>query len=269
MALNTEIWANALVENLYADDTFAARAVNHSAYANNKTVHVPNAGTPPTVTIDGTQFPATAAKRTDADLSYDLSVFRTAPVVVQNAEEVELSYDKRNSVLLNARLALTQAVHNSLLTSWVGSVDTSAKVTKATMDKSTVLAVKNIFDQKDIPQQGRCMIMTPAAYNELLADLSAAEQFAFSASADSARGTVGTLFGFDIYMRSTIDTTTSNKTSALAWHQDCVSRALGNVGIFEAQKDPQWYGDIISAEIRAGGKGIRYDKAGLALVKTA
>ena len=269
MALNKEIWAPTIVENLFAADTFAARAVNHSSFVDNAIVHVPNAGSKPVITIDGTAFPGTPTKRTDVDLNYTLNVFRSEPILIQNSEEVELSYDKRSSVVMNSRNALTEAVHAQLLTNWVSSVKSANKVTAETFGKTAIMDVKLTFDKADIAQQGRCMVLTPEAYNQLLEELTSAEQYSFSASANAATGIVGQFLGFDFYMRSTIDNTSSNKTSAFAWHQDCVSRALGATKLFINEDDPTYYGTILSAEVRAGGSAIRNDGAGIALVKTA
>jgi hypothetical protein len=50
MALNREIWINSIVEQLFADNTFMARSLDHSEFVNNLTVHVPCAGSAPGVT---------------------------------------------------------------------------------------------------------------------------------------------------------------------------------------------------------------------------
>ena len=44
MALQVEIWVKSIIEGLFANNTFAARSVDHSEFVNEKTVHVPNAG---------------------------------------------------------------------------------------------------------------------------------------------------------------------------------------------------------------------------------
>jgi len=270
MALQKEIWIPTIVEKLFADDTFASRSVNHDAFTDGKTVHVPNAGALPPVTVNNSTYPVAASQRTDVDLDYDMSKYEIGPVRVGDIEDVQLSYDKRNSVVAGVRNALTEKVHTDILSAWVAGCTAAAqKTVAATFGKDAVLAIKLAFDKKDIPQQGRCIVLTPVAYNELLAELSDAEQFAFSASADSARGVVGKFLGFDIYMRSTIDTAASNKTTAFAWQQDCVSVARGNVEIIEDPHRADFFGDLISATILAGGAPIRSDGAGIFKVTSA
>lgn len=258
-----EIWASQLTENLFADNTFVARSINHSAFVNGSKVHVPNAGGKPTITKNGTEFPASASKRTDIDVDYDIDIYRTEPIVVQNAEQVQLSYDKLNSVIYNAKEALTENIALSVLGNWLAKCETQQTVLAAQFTRAKVLELKKKFDEQDIPQNGRCIVLTPAAYSELLTDLQSAEQFAFSASANSQKGTIGTLFGFDFYMRSVIDTTENNTTIGFAWYEGAVSRALGSIKIFNNPGVAQYYGDLISAEVLAGGTAIRNDKSGI------
>ena len=58
--------------------------------------------------------------------------------------------------------------------------------------------------------------------------------------------------------------------AALAWHDQSVCRALGEVKAFEQEKAPDYYGDVYSFLVRAGGSIMRGDNAGvMALVGTA
>ena len=156
MALNKQIWINSIIENLFADNTFAARSLNHSAFVTGKTVHVPNAGSAPSVTKHRTSFPAQASQRTDYDLAYNIDEYTTAPVHIENAEQVELSYNKRESVLKSMKAALAESVHTNLIANWVPSGYTkvgttgssvaahqdSATGNRQAMTRADVLAVK-------------------------------------------------------------------------------------------------------------------------------
>ena len=292
MALQKEIWINSIVGLLFADNTFAARSVNHSAFVTDKTVHVPNAGSAPNVVKNRSSFPGTASQRTDYDLTYDINEYSTDPVHLQHSEEVELSYNKRESILKQMKTALADNVHADLVVSWVPSgyakVGTSGAAAPAHMSSSTgnrqamtkadVLAVKNLFDLDDIPQTGRCMLLDAVMYNQLMSSLSESEAAAFNASVDAQRGILGRLYGFDFYMRSTVlrvnaAGTTINPTAAattsaagIAWQEDCVSRAEGEHKIFDDSDNPLYYGDVMSALVRAGGHYMRNDKKGVAVI---
>jgi len=270
MALQKEIWVADIIEPLFASNTFAARSINHSAFVNDKTVHVPNAGTPPTVTKNRSTFPATVSNRTDNDLDYSLAEYTTNPFTVPNAEEVELSYDKRSSILSGMRNALADAVHADILVSWAGTLSSRDQVVAATaaaFNKKSVIALKTLFDKENIPQTGRCLCLTPDYFNGLLDNLTDSEATAALSGANQQLGTLGQYMGFDLYMRSTIHT--EAKVQAIAWQSDCVSRALGETKIFDDPQNPLYYGDVFSALVRAAGKAIRYDGKGVALVTTA
>lgn len=298
MPVQKEIWINDLVENLYADNTFASRSVDHSAFVDGKKVHVPNAGAPPTVKKNRTSVPATVTKRTDVDLEYEIAEYTTDPILVSNAENVELSYSKRKSVIRNAALALHSEAHADLIYSWVPSdkpetVATSgesvvAHIASATgnrkaLTKEDILKVKAKFDAADIPQTGRCILVDSVMYNQLLESLSEVQSNAFLATADASRGIIGKLFGFDFYMRSKVAKTTAagvlkewtssatatDSAAALAWQEDSVSRALGQNELFENEGDASYYGDVLSGLVRAGGRYMRNDKKGVCLIYQA
>lgn len=296
MALNKEIWIDSIVGNLFADDSFLARAVNHSAFVENKTVHVPNAGSAPTVTKNRSTFPATAGARTDYDLSYSLGEFSTAPFYITNVEETELSYDKRESIVSACREALKNAVATDILKSWLpasgfAKVATTGPNVAAHLASQTgnrkavtltdILAVKKEMDKANVPQDGRCLLLDYEMYAELLAALTTSQANAFLASADAAKGIVGRIYGFDVYecaevlravaAGTSLQTTpaATDQAAGLAWHPSCVSVAQGEAQLFEREKDPLYYGDVVSALVRAGGSYIRNDKSGVVLLVQA
>lgn len=292
MGLQREIWIESIVGNLFADNSFVSRSTDHSAFVNNLTVHVPNAGAAPSVTKGRNSFPASVGSRTDTDLNYQIGEFTTDPFRISNAEEVELSYDKRESIVSASRSALAEAVAEDILKAWVpasfekvlttGDAITahvaSATGNRKAVTKADILAVKKIFDKNNIPQDGRCFLLDYEMYNQLLSALTEANANAFLASADAQRGVVGKLYGFDFYLRSSVlrtnaagsalsnNTTATDSAGALAWHPSCVSRAMGNTELFEEENSPSYYGDVVSALVRAGGKYIRTDKKGVVVL---
>ena len=298
MPLQKEIWINDLVENLFADNTFASRSVDHSVFVDGKKVHVPNAGAAPTVKKNRSTVPASATKRTDVDLEYEINEYTTDPILVSNAENVELSYSKRKSVIRNTALALQDEAHSDLIYSWIPSskpetIATSgesvvAHIATATgnrkaLTKADILKVKAKFDAADVPQTGRCILVDAVMYNQLLESLTEMQSNAFLTTADASRGIIGKLFGFDFYMRSKVAKTTSagvlkewsasaaatDSAAALAWQEDSVSRALGQNVLFENEGSALYYGDVLSGLVRAGGRHMRNDNKGVCLIYQA
>lgn len=297
MALNKQVWLNSLVENFFPDNSFATKSIDDSTYVSNKTVHVPNAGAPSGVVINRTQKPASVKARTDNDLTYDMDELTTNPIYIPNIETVELSYDKRNSVLWNDRMELQKQAHQNLLYRWfeessvvettgaARAAHTTATATgnRKKMSKDTVLALMTKFNQEDVPADGRYILLDAVMYADLLEDLTDKELSAFLNSADAQQGVLGRLYGFDILQRSQVLRLTSAKkllkwseasaatelAAGLAWQKNCVSRAMGDIKMFDSADDPTYYGDIYSFLMRVGGSYRRYDKKGIACIVEA
>lgn len=295
MAIQKEIWTAAIVENLFASNSFLSKAFNADEYVNQgKTVHIPQAGAPSGVKKNRTELPATVAKRTDTDVTFVLDEYTTNPICIPHADTVELSYDKRESVLRNDKLKLADEVALSFIDAWSPAATRCIETTGAEVDaytpkatgkrkglcKADVLALMTKFNAEDIPQEGRYLLLDAYMYSQLLADLTQSENMAFLACTDAANGIVGKLFGFNVMTRSTValyDATKAKKAwsaegaatdlaAALAWHEQSVCRALGEVKAFENEGDPTFYGDIYSFLIRAGGRILRSDNKGVAAI---
>lgn len=295
MALQIEIWVKSIIEGLFANNTFAARSVDHSEWADNKTVHVPNAGDAPKVEKNRKVFPATVTEREDVDLTYQMDEYTVDPVRIPHADQVELSYSKRESVIRQARRKLAQDVHNDIIYGWIpggvtvvetAGAEVQAHIKNATgtrklMTKKTVEEIQTIFDEQDIPEEGRCILLDARMYNQLLNSMTDAERNSFMVCADPVKGVIGKFLGFDFYKRSSVAKTDASGSlkpwsavadgtdcaAGIAWQEDCVSRALGDSVLFDDENNPLFYGDIISFLQRAGGSYIRSDKKGVVLIK--
>ena len=294
MALQKEIWIDSIIEGLFADNSFAARSVDHSGFVDNITVHVPNAGAPPAVVKGRATFPATVTSRTDTDLTYNIEEYTTDPIRISNAEDVELSYNKRESVLSGSKQALKDSVYGDLIYKWIpdsgttlatGGAAAPAHIATATgvrkaLVKDDVLKLMTQFNRWNLPQDGRTLLVDAVMYGQLLNSLTDTEAAAFLSSASAQAGTIGRIYGFDVAMRSQVAKTTAagasklwsaagaatDSAAGIAWHRGAVSRALGATELFENDNDPLFYGYILSALVRAGGKYVRGDKKGVVLL---
>lgn len=292
MAIQREIWMASIVEGLFAENTFLSKAVNADEFVNQgKTVHIPNAGSPSGVEKNRSSLPASINTREDIDLTFNLDEFTTNPIRIPHADTVELSYNKRESVLKQDKMALQDAVSRAILYSWLPAkehcITTTGAAVKAYTPKATgnrkaltkadVLALMTKFNADDIPQEGRYLLLDAQMYSQLLNDLTQQENAAFLASANAQQGVLGKLYSFNTMMRSSVAVYNSNLSlkgygddgsvndcaAALAWHESSVCRALGEVKAFENEGDPTYYGDIYSFLVRAGGRAMRKDVKGL------
>ena len=297
MAIQKEIWMVAIVEGLFASNSFLSKAFNADEYVNNgKIVHIPNAGTASGTKKNRTELPAKVTKRSDIDVTFPLDEYTTDPVLIPHADTVELSYDKRESVLRQNKLKLQDDVALDFIYNWSPQKDQCIETTGTAIEaytnsatgkrksicKADVLALMTRFNNDDIPQEGRYLLLDAQMYSQLLNSLTENENTAFLASADARNGILGKLFSFNVMMRSKVALYTGNKApkawstvgattdlaAGLAWHEQSVCRALGEVKAFESVDDAMYYGDIYSFLVRAGGRIMRNDKKGvIALVQ--
>lgn len=299
MSVRKELWQQTIIEGLFPNNDFQSKAVNDDQYVNlGKTVHIPNAGVGPAVVKDRNTYPASAKMREDDEVVYDLHEYTTDPMHLPDADKVELSYDKRNSLIRVARNTLIKSVAEDMLLSWAPTgtgmtkIETSGAAVKAhtvgatgnrkSFVRGDILNIATQFDKDDIPNQGRYILLDAVMYNSLLNDLTESDKNMFMASANAATGVVGELYGISVMKRSRVlrydgDNVTSWSTAgkatdvaaALAWHTDSVSRALGVVKAFDDTDNPLYYGDILSFLVRAGGCIRRKDKLGVIAVPEA
>ena len=297
MAVQKEIWQRTIVEGLFADELFISRAVNDDMYVNEgKKVHIPNAGAPSGTETNRSSLPATVYKRVDQDVEYTLDEVTTNPILIPFADMVELSYNKRNSVIdqdrkqiiFNACEAILKKWHpgssNTVLTTgqgvpaWTpGATGLRKKITPA-----DVAALQTRMNADNVPITGRFLLLDAYQYEALLSALTETQAIGFFQAADVKRGVMGMLYGFEVMMRATVlrfATATdplngafkaksaagaaTDNAGALAWQQDSVSRALGEVKMFDSVDNPLYFGDIYSFLVRCGGTIRRYDKKGV------
>lgn len=292
MAIQKELWMGTIVDGLFASNSFMSKAFNADEYVlQGKTVHIPNAGAASGVEKNRKTRPAIVKTRTDTDVTFILDEYTTDPVYISNADMAELSYNKRESVLRNDKLKLMDAVALDFIYNWSPDSTRCVETTGAEVDAYTpnatgkrkslcredVLALMTKFNEEDIPQEGRYLLLDAQMYSQLLESLTANENTAFFASADAQNGVLGKLFSFNVMMRSKVGVYTGAKAkkawseagaatdlaAGLAWHDQSVCRALGEVNAFEKEGDPTYYGDIYSFLVRAGGRIMRSDSKGV------
>lgn len=265
MSVQREIWLAAIVEALFASNSFMSKAFNADEYVNQgKTVHIPQAGRPSGVVKNRKEKPASVNEREDSDLTFVLDEFTTDPIHIPHADTVELSYDKRESVLRQDKLILLDEVAKAIIEKWWPQKNRLVMI-GATFAKADVLKLMEAFNEMDIPQEGRYLLVDAKMHAQLLSSLTESESMAFLACADAAQGILGKLFSFNVMMRSTVNPV-KGEQGALAWHEQSVCRALGETKMFDRENDPTYYGDIYSFLIRCGGSKMRADEYGIVAV---
>ena len=306
MAIQKELWIRTIAESLFADNTFVQQSLDDSEFMEGNVVHLPQSGTKPTVEKNRTNLPATAAKRTDTDSTYPVDEYTTDPVILQNTEAIEVSYNKRTSILAQHIGTLEEEVGFQLSYYWAtsqatqqvrttGSARTAYKTgqtgTRKALTKADLIEVRRIMDRMDIPQMGRIALIDADHYPDLLSISEFVDANKIGGSGNISSGSIGQIFGFDVYVRSNVvmyDNTgtpvkkapgtavaATDNAASLFWHKNFVRRSVGNtansgIKVFQKNDDPQFYGAVFSALVRAGGKHAYTNERGIvALIEAA
>lgn len=300
MAIQKEIWINDIVANLFKANPHLNFAYNADAFVlSGKVVHIPNSGTKPAVKKNRTDLPATVVTRTDTDITFSLDEFSSDPMKISNAEKYELSYDKRQSVIGDQKESLAETVGDWFFSYWAPLAAKCKRTTGANIAahvgtgnrKAVTLAdikqFDKLFNRQNVAKTDRYCQLDADMYEQFTDSLTATQYRDFSSAFNPETGVVGKLFGFTfLASRSTVlvyddgddlllvdasvDVTAEDYADAatacaagLFWQKDCVIRALGQNEMFEDIANPQYYGDIYSALIRAGGRIRRNDAKGV------
>lgn len=300
-----EIWAADIKEQLFPDNSFVALSQDDSVFSDGKKVHRAVSGTVDPATRNRQTVPASVKRRTDADTEYDLDEFTTDPILIQDIEEVEVNYQKRSSVLMQQMKQLNLDVAKWMNYHWAaeqaativrtGGIDRAAIATnfgatgtrkKIRIDEFIKLA--QTFDDMEVPEDNRNVLMPTAMYYDLVNDnWKDLLTLQIEGKAVLQKGEMYSIFGFRVWKRSAKNlltytnagtpvrrapdagSLTSANAAALAWHPDFVTRAKGEVKVFENIDDATMYGSVFSSLVRAGGRKLYPDGTGVAAIVEA
>ncbi len=144
-----------------------------------------------------------------------------------------------------------------------------------------VQAVASMFNKDAVSKENRYGVLESNLYQQLLDSLTSNQMHAFEQTADLKNGILGKLYGITLLERPSVlmyatGNTTPNVIGQAAaatdnigsvfWQKDSVCTSIGEVKLFQAQDDPNYYGDIYSGLIKAGGRCRRADWRGVAVV---
>jgi hypothetical protein len=300
MGVEVEIWAQYIIERLWKDNQFLKHAFSDDdKVLAGKIVHIPQPGAKPVTVKNRAVFPATAVRRTDTDILYPLDEYTTDPTHIQDAEKVELSYDKINSVYGDHAGQLVQDVADDAIVKWLLDIPQTSVIRTtggATADKpdgatgnrkafvhDNLRSAQKLMNKQNIPAQDRFALVTANMADQLFESLSNTQYRDFSSYADAKEGIIGRLYGFNIMHRSEIaisETTGGNaiikpwgaavdaadNEVSFCWHKNAIARALGEVKFFENPDRAEYYGDVYSALLRFGGRRRRADNFGIVAI---
>ena len=303
MALIKEIWVQDVQEALNRNADFLPYSVDHSAYIAFGTVHVPQSGSNPTVVKNPATFPLAISERTDTDRTYALNQFALEPTLISNLDELQISYDKRQSVLGQQITTLTQRIGDEVAISWsatgaaniVGTTGSAvatslapgATGTRKAVTLADIASLASKLDKDNVPRQNRKLLMSTDMFWELfqISDVIRASYNGFQNQPNVLQnGIVAMLYGFEIMMRPVVSvyantvttpkafgaaTATTDNLACIAFHSTTVARALGSMTpLYDSGSNgngkPEYLGSIFNMEVMLGSAILRADMKGVA-----
>ena len=290
-----EIWISRLMEKYYPIAPWLSRAQDFTALVENNTIHLGEIGVDPTVLINNTTYPVPFAERADVPLALSLDYYDTQGVVIRNAEQMQLAYNKLDTVIRQHGHALAKA--QSAKAAWnfapaANSTFTPVFTTKGYPKTSyaagarlpfsldRIIAAEQAFDALDIPAGNRVLVLCTQHKQDLLAQ----DVNLFKGFTDFKNGMVGQLYGFDIYTTSqcpTYNGTTLQKNAygaatagtdavcSFFFVADEVMHARGTMDMFSRLRDPEAKGDIVNFQQRFVALSIRNKYLGAIVDATA
>lgn len=305
-AIPQHIFNKYIVEKLRVTNPHLVCATDESSYVlDGAVVHIPNAGAKPSVVKNRKTFPASATMREDTMVLYPLDVYSTDPTHISFQEANEVSYNKLDSVLGDHVATLAESVGDNMFYNWVHGYDgASAEVTIPSSNiisaTGTAAAVKEagqtgtrksftyadlqaaqaLMSKQNVPQTERYAALESYQLQQLINSLSSNQMAAFQQSADLANGVVGMLCGFKVMERSRVLAFTNagvpklpgeafastDNVAALCWQRGSVAKALGETKLFRDVDSATYYGDVVSAVVKMGGRCRRADWAGVVAI---
>lgn len=295
MALQTEVWVADIMDTLFYENEFLNLAVDHSSYVVNKTVHIPQSGANPVVVKNRTEDVADIKRRTDTELTYSLDNYTTDPYLVKDIENLQISYDKRQSVQGQHIATIGDTIAVETLQKWAVSpstthvIRTTGAVTgmlpHATATGTRNLLLTNdfaraaaIMDIDKVPKAGRFSVVPTAMFYGLFNDSELVNQQALIGKDMLIMGVVAKLMGFNIITRGEVvrytaaTTNTIRAAAAAAAATDCagavcfsrfmVTQALGEVKVYYNAGEARSYGDLMSTEVNHGASVLRANNVG-------
>ncbi len=267
----TEVWTGELIKRLNAGlkADFLNGIPDYSAKVDNEVIHLVDVGGDPDVLVNNTTYPIPVQDLTESDIPVGLDKFQTKATRVTDDQLYALSFNKYaadverhgNAILTvkykKAAHALTPYSHTDktpvIATS--GAADTSGRKKLVIQD---IIALKRAFDNMEVPEDGRVLVLCPDHVNDLLeADQSFKDKYY-----NYTTGKLLNMFGFEVYtyvncpyftkegVKVAYDVTpaATDLKGSFAFYRPLMFRAQGSTKMYysEARTSPQTQESLVN-----------------------
>lgn len=262
-----EVWTGELVKSLRRglEATWLDGIPDNSSLVENDVIHLVDVGVDPDVLINNTTYPIEIQALDDADIPVGLDKFQTTVTPITDDELYAISYDKMGRVKESHANSINDAKFMKAAHSMC-ALENSAKTpvlkTTGPRDAATgrlkittqdLVDLKKALDNLKVPASGRRLVLCTDHVNDLLeVDQNFKEQYNINRN----DGTVGRLYGFDIYefVNNPVYTTAGKKKAvgatpgtgefqcSFAFYTQRVFKATGSTKMYfsPAETDPEY-----------------------------
>ena len=264
MALQTEVWVAGIKENPVPDHSFVMASVDMSEYVENNKLHLAEAGIEPSVHedyFDGNENPLPIADISDIPSEVVLKTYSTDQTRHRQLQEVELQYNRRESILNRHRISLAKNLGLIAAHSWAPQADGGLnKVIQLGADSviDAIIDLEQFYNEQDMLGEELNICLSP----EHMAKIRK-EDYKLYKEIKSEKG--AQLYGFRIYGYSKTPLYTSagakkpfgsvleagDVRSSFTWATNEVFRCFGDVEMYANLRDSGIQADTISFAQRA------------------
>ena len=263
-ALQTEVWVSGIKENPVPDHSFVMASTDMSEYVENNKLHLAEAGIEPAVYEDyfaGNENDLPVADISDIPSEVVLKTYSTEQTRHRQLQEIELQYNRRESIIKRHRISLEKNLGKRAAFEWTPAADdANNKLLVLGAGDSVIDAIIDLqlfYAQKD--KAGNANIcLSP----EHMASIRKEDKTLYKAIM-AEKGMK--LYDFNIYSYSQnplFDNTNAKKPFGAAqvagdkrcsftWVTDEVFRAFGDVEMYATLRDAGLQADILSFAQRA------------------
>lgn len=286
--LSKEVWVNQLTQNFYPDSSFLNYVKDFSELVDNNAINMADVGVDPDVLVNNTTYPIRVVQRVDKPIRIELDLFETENTLVRQPETIEYSYNQLESVLMGHRNKLRARTAEKAAHAFAPQKDTQFTPVITTtgdiirgrrrLSIEDILALKECFDNANIPFEDRFLILNPSH----LSDLILFDVKAFKDLTDIVEGIPKRFAGFSILQTSatprynaislekvafTDEAAETDTFCSFAFQKEEVMKADGDVFMYANENDPKERGTIVGFDKRFIALPIR-NKALGAIIST-
>lgn len=268
MALQTEIWIPGIKENPIPNHSFVVQSVDMSEFVENNKLHLAEAGIEPSVHEDyfaSNNNPLPVAEITDIPNEVVLKTFSTSQTRHRQLQEIELAYNRRESLINRHKNSLAKNIGKRAAYAW--SVDTanafnklfnlsaSDSIIDAIIDAEAFFLENDITEGLNICFNAQHLARIKKEDKKLYKDIMNEKQMysfkVFSYSQNPIYKADGTKKPFG----ATKDAT--DKQCSFMWVTDEVFRCFGDTEMYATLRDSGLQADLLSFAQRALVGNIR------------